>query len=72
MEDVKYFYRVHIRLEDGEPGSDLAFDFKDMIAAMQTATILFKACDIVKVWIEIVENEVSTTNSPMWRCYEKH
>ena len=63
----KYFYRVNVQLIDDEPGTGLAFDFNDAVLAMNIATRLFNACDIVKVWVEIILNEVTTTNSPMWR-----
>lgn len=62
----KYFYRVNVRLIDNEEAW-LSFDFNDAVLAMNIATRLFNACDIVKVWVEIILNEVTTTNSPMWR-----
>lgn len=63
----KYFYRVTITLDD--PGDDcsLAFDFKSIEEAGVFANTAYDSCDIVKVKIEIIENEVDTTNSPMWR-----
>ena len=67
MEDIKYFYRVNVSLLDDEPGSILAFDFSDMYEAISIATTIFRSCDILKVWVEVIENEVNTTNSPMWR-----
>lgn len=72
MEKIKKFYRVHVKLLDDEPCLELAFDFKNSADALNCANFLFNGCDIVKVWIEIIENEIDTTNSPMWRTYEKH
>ena len=66
----KMFYRVRVRLIDDEPGSELAFDFNDAVLAMNIATRLFNACDIVKEWVEVIPSEVTTTNSPMWRWKE--
>ena len=67
MDNVQYFYRVHVKLDDPESSAHLVFDFRDMYAAAQFADIAYSACDINKVWIEIVHNEVDTTESPMWR-----
>ena len=62
----KYFYRVTVSIEDDE-GASLAFDFKTMEEAGAFADTAYKSCDIYKVRIDIVENEVDTTESPMWR-----
>lgn len=58
--DVKRFYRVHTMLTDPEATSHLSYDFESI-------SLAFNRCDISKVWIEFLENEVDTTNSPMWR-----
>ena len=65
--DVKKFYRVHTMLNDPEATSHLSYDFKSICQANEFAQLAFDGCDISKVWIEILENEVDTTNSPMWR-----
>ena len=72
MKNVDYFYRVHVKLDDNDSMSHLSFDFNNQSTAISIATTLFKACDILKVWVEIVENEIDTTNSPMWRWNEEH
>lgn len=63
----KIFFRVHTMLTDPEANSHLSYDFKDVDHAACFAELAFNGCDISKVWIEILENEVDTTNSPMWR-----
>lgn len=63
----KYFYRVTVTLDDPGDQCSLAFDFKTMGTAGAFAETVYKSCDIVKVKIEILENEIDTTNSPMWR-----
>lgn len=67
--EPKYFYRVIITLDDPDPIErvSLAFDFKTMEEAGTFADTAYKSCDIYKVRIDIIENEVDTTNSPMWR-----
>ena len=60
----KYFYRVTVSIDEG---ASLAFDFKTMKEAGLFADIAFRSCDIYIVKIEIIENEIDTTNSPMWR-----
>lgn len=62
----KYFYRVHVQLDDDER-TTLAFDFKEGPAAIRIAEQLYNSCDIIKVWVNIVTNEYDTTESPMWR-----
>ena len=62
----KYFYRVHVKLDD-DVGTTLAFDFKEGTAAIRIAEQLYNSCDIIKVWVNIVTNEYDTTESPMWR-----
>lgn len=64
---VSYFYRVHVKLEDPESDAHLAFDFSNPIVAIDFAEKAYKACDINKVWLEIVTNEIDTVESPMWR-----
>lgn len=63
----EYFYRLHVKLDDPESNSHLAFDFKEGSLAIRTAQTLFNACDITQVWVELVQDEKDTTNSPMWR-----
>lgn len=65
--ESKYFYRVHVELDDPESDAHLAFDFEYIETASKFADMAYRACDINKVWIEIVQNEVDTTESPMWR-----
>ena len=65
--NVKCFFRVHLQLTDPEASSHLSYDFQTIDYATTFAELAFNGCDISKVWIEIVENEVDTTNSPMWR-----
>ena len=66
---VKYFYRVHVQLDERDEidQAHLSFDFPTMPSAGDFAVMAFNACDIVKVWIEIIENEIDTVLSPMWR-----
>ena len=61
------FYRVHVKLEDPESDSHLAFDFPDRNLASAFADQAYMSCDINKVWTEIVTNEFNTVESPMWR-----
>ena len=65
---VKYFYRVHVKLEDPESDAHLIFDFPYKHMAMDFAEMAYNSCDINKVWVEIVTNEIDTTESPFWRC----
>lgn len=67
--EFKYFYRVHVKLDERDEidQAHLSFDLPTMKAAGDFAVRAFNACDIVKVWIEIIENEVDTVLSPMWR-----
>ena len=65
--DIKRFYRVHTMLNDPEATSHLCYDFESIVTASEFAQLAFSGCDISKVWIEILENEIDTTNSPMWR-----
>ena len=68
MSDIcKYFYRVHVRLNDDESESHLIFDFRLAARALSFAEEAFMSCDINKVWVEFVENEFDTTESPCWR-----
>ena len=68
MNDVcKYFYRVHVKLNDPESRDHLIFDFRHKVTAMDFAEMAYMACDINKVWVEIVTNEIDTTESPLWR-----
>lgn len=61
------FYRVHVKLDDPESESHLAFDFPDRNLASAFADQAYMSCDMNKVWTEIVTNEFDTTESPMWR-----
>ena len=63
----KYFYRVHVRLEDPDDQVQLCFDFKTPETSIRIAEYLYRSCDLYKVWVEIVTNEIDTTESPMWR-----
>lgn len=63
----KWFYRVTITLDAEDDSCSLAFDFPLIEDAGEFAKVAYKACDIVKVKIDVVENEIDTTNSPMWR-----
>lgn len=67
-EQCKYFFRVHVKLDDADDPAHLSFDFPYGELATNIAHKLYNAGDCYKVWIEIVTNEVDTTNSPMWRC----
>lgn len=64
-----YFYRVRIALDEEDPAdqSVLAFDFASGTDAVHFADTAYNACDIVNVRIDIIHNEIDTTNSPMWR-----
>lgn len=64
---IKWFWRVTITLDDKDDPCSLAFDFPASEDAAQFAKTAYKACDIVKVKIDIIENEFDTTESPMWR-----
>lgn len=63
----KYFFRVHVKLEDLDDSVHLSFDYRTGTRAMCIAELLYNSCDLYKVWVEIVTNEVNTTESPMWR-----
>lgn len=63
----KYFFRVHVKLEDPDDPVHLCFDFRTGNIAMDLAETLYKSGNLYKVWVEIVTNEVTTTDSPMWR-----
>lgn len=63
----KYFFRVHVKLNDPDSDAHLVFDFQDRDIAAQFAEVSYNACDLHKVWTEIVTNEVTTTDSPLWR-----
>lgn len=63
----KHFFRVHVKLDDSESDAHLAFDFGTSVHAIQFAEQAYISCDLNKVWVEIVTNEVDTTESPMWR-----
>ena len=65
--NVPEFYRVHVKMEDCDDFVHLAFDFPDIQMASAFADHAYMACDLYKVWTEIVTNEVTTTESPMWR-----
>lgn len=69
IKEPKYFYRVHVKLDEHDEidQAHLSFDFTTIPSAGDFAVMAFNACDIVKVWIEIIENEFDTTESPMWR-----
>ena len=64
---IPEFYRVHVKLEDGDDSVHLSFDFPDRQLASAFADQAYMSCDLYKVWIEIVVNEITTTESPMWR-----
>lgn len=64
---IPEFYRVHVKLEDGDDISHLSFDFPDRQLAAVFADQAYMSCDLYKVWTEIVVNEITTTESPMWR-----
>ena len=66
-EQCKYFFRVHVRLMDADDPAHLCFDFPNSSTAGIIAEKLYNSADCYQVWIEIVTNEVTTTNSPMWR-----
>lgn len=66
-EQCKYFFRVHVKLDDPESEAHLIFDFNEKVKAIVFAESAYNACDINKVWVDIVTNEETTTNSPMWR-----
>lgn len=69
---MKYFYRVQVILDAGtDEESSLSFDFPDYIKAGKFAEMAFLAGDLYTVKIHIVENEVTTVNSPGWRYYEE-
>ena len=57
-------------LTDPEATSHLSYDFESIGLASEFARLAFNGCDISKVWIELLENEVDTTNSSMWRDKE--
>lgn len=68
MNDVcKYFYRVHVKLNDPESEAHLIFDFRLAARALSFAEEAFLSCSLNRVWIEFVENEFNTTESPDWR-----
>ena len=62
-----HFYRVAVILDDAEDPVSLEFDFPTGEFAIRFARMAYNACDICKVVIRIITNEVTTTNSPMWR-----
>jgi len=64
---IPEFYRVHVKLEDEDDVSHLSFDFPDRDMAAAFADVAYMSCDLYKVWTEIVVNEITTTESPMWR-----
>lgn len=45
----------------------LAFDFPDAETAVKFAEMAYNACNIINVDVQILHNEIDTTNSPMWR-----
>lgn len=67
-----YFYRVHVRLMDPDPDErpELTFDFEDKQKGIIFSEMAYMAGDMYKVWMEIVTNEVDTTESPMWRKFK--
>ena len=67
-----YFFRVHVRLMDPDPDErpELSFDFDDKIKGLHFAESAYMAGDMYKVWMEIVTNEVDTTESPLWRNFK--
>ena len=64
---ISEFYRVHVKLEDREDPAHLVFDFPDRQMASAFADQAYMSCDLHKVWTEIVVNEITTTESPLWR-----
>lgn len=64
-----YFFRVTLELDEKDPDDrvSLAFDFPDGETAARFGEMAYKACDIIKVDIKIIYDEIDTTNSPMWR-----
>ena len=64
---IPEFYRVHVMLEDREDPAHLVFDFPDRQMASAFADQAYMSCDLHKVWTEIVVNEITTTESPLWR-----
>ena len=67
---TKYFYRVTFTLDDKENPVSLAFDFDNIHMAANFAELGYMGCDIIKSRIDCIENEIDTTNSPMWRIDE--
>ena len=59
-------------VDDDESHAHLCFDFKKADTAMNFADEAFKSCDLYKVWVEILEDECTTTQSPMWRYTQEH
>lgn len=62
-EFYRVFYRVHVKIDDDS--AHLAFDFPDRQIASAFADQAYMACDLYKVWTEIVVKEVTTTESTM-------
>lgn len=63
----KTFYRVNVQLMDDEDPVHVSFDFYNIQDAALFADEAYHAGDLYKVWLQIIENEVDTTNSPMRR-----
>ncbi len=65
----EYFFRVTLELDEKDPDErvSLDFDFPDGESAARFGEMAYKACDIINVYINILHDEIDTTNSPMWR-----
>ena len=64
---VDTFYRVHTKLNDPDDEAHLTYDFINIHAAADFAEAAYMASDNYKVWMEILENECTTTQSPLIR-----
>ena len=64
---VDIFYRVHTKLDDPDDVAHLIYDFINIHEAVKFAEVAFMASDNYKVWLEILENECTTSQSPLIR-----